>query len=145
MVETRIDYFINIFSASCKHSSCSPVSWSFSSTCWESRRRPKQVTPSSDKRNKADEAAKFNLKMKEAISCVTMAPGGRLELDCVCVLGSQRSDAGMHHLLDNPICPVINNTHYWRRDGSSVIKASTSLPRVLLETHNRPEYQQAYF
>lgn len=83
--------------------------------------------------------------MKEAISCATEDLGVCLGLDCICVLGSQRSDAGMHHLLDNPICPVINNTHYWRRDGSSVIKASTSLPRVLLETHNRPEYQQAYF
>lgn len=43
--------------------------------------------------------------MKEAISCVTETPGGRLGLDWVCVLGSQRSDAGMHHLLDNPILP----------------------------------------
>lgn len=89
---------------------------------------------------------KFNLKMKEAISCVTEAPGGRLGLCArVCLLGSQRSDAGMPHLLDNPICPVINHTHYWRRDGSSPIKASRIPPRGVAPNTQPPRISACLF
>lgn len=48
---------------------------------------------------------------------------------------SVRSDAGMLHLLDNPICSVINRTHYKSGDGSALIKASTSLLRAFMHTN----------
>lgn len=44
------------------------------------------------------------------------------------------SDAGMLHLLDNPICSVISRTHYWSGDGSALIKASTSVLRAFMRT-----------
>lgn len=90
-------------------------------------------------------ATKFNLKMKEVISdrgwlCDRASKEGRIGV-CVCVsegdAQSQRSDAGMPHLLDNPICSVINRTHYWRRDGSALIKASSFLLRAFIRTHTQ--------
>lgn len=48
---------------------------------------------------------------------------------------SERSDAGMLHLLDNPICSVINHIHYWSGDGSALIKAFTSLLRAFMHTN----------
>lgn len=64
---------------------------------------------------------------------------------CVCLLGSQRSDAGMPHLLDNPICPVINHMHYWRRDGSSPIKASHIPPRGVAPNTQPPRISAGLF
>lgn len=50
---------------------------------------------------------------------------------------SERSDAGTLHLLDNPICSVINHTHYWSGDGSALIKAFTSLLRAFMHTRTQ--------
>lgn len=40
-------------------------------------------------------------------------------------------------MLDNPISPVIKHTQRWSGDGSSLIKASTSLLRAFIQTNTR--------
>lgn len=72
--------------------------------------------------------------------------GWGLECVFVCLKGKQRarSDAGMLHLLDNPVYSVINHTHYWNGDGSALIKASMSLLRAFVHTHTHT-HTQAYF
>lgn len=52
---------------------------------------------------------------------------------------SERSDAGMLHVLDKPISPVIKHTQHWSGDGSALIKASTSLLRSFRQTNTRSQ------
>lgn len=50
---------------------------------------------------------------------------------------SERSNAGMLRMLDNPISPVIEHTQNRSGDGSALIKASTSLLRAFKQTNTR--------
>lgn len=81
--------------------------------------------------------------------CVTEPPRrGGLERVFVSPRGMHRARDQMQEcltLLDNPICSVINHTHYRRRDGSALIKASSSLLRAFIHTHTHTTYRQTYF